>query len=327
MVDFASLRKNRGSTLSKLTEKLETLNKGSGNQKDVRIYKPGFDKKEGKGYAVVRFLTPKEGEAFVRVYHHGFNGAGGWYIENSRSTIGEEDPVGISNTLYWKKGENEGNESFKNIARNRKRNTKYYAWVLVIKDTINPEHNGKVMIYEFGAQIFGKIEKAAKPEFEDDQPMDPFDLWSGADFKIKIVGKEIPDQRKGGKTIVPNYENSEFDRPSELFEGDDAKKEELFNQTTNLAEFTVCKSFDELAERFKKVTGEAYNKLESGDPAEAVVERLEKQATLDASVDHGSSGPSSPASVDAQPESAGASDNGGEDEDVLAMFQRLANGQ
>lgn len=326
MVDFAALRKNRGSTLSKLTEKLETLNKGSGNQKDARIYKPGFDKKEGKGYAVVRFLTPKEGEAFVRVYHHGFNGAGGWYIENSRSTIGEDDPVGISNTLYWKKGENEGNEAFKNIARARKRNTKYYAWVLVIKDTINPEHNGKVMIYEFGQQIFSKIEKAAKPEFEDDQPMDPFDLWGGADFKIKIVGKEIPDQRKGGKTIVPNYENSEFDRVSELFEGDDAKKEELFNQTTDLKEFTVCKSFDELAERFKKVTGEAYNKLEGGDPAEAVVQRLEQKANLDASVDNGSdaAGPSTSSSVD-RDEAPVASDSAGEEEDVLAMFQRLAN--
>lgn len=326
MVDFAKLRSNRGSTLSKLTEKLETLNKGSSNQKDERIYKPGFDKKEGKGYAVGRFIPSQTGEPFVRIYSHGFKGKDGWYIENSRSTIGEEDPVGISNTLYWKKGEDEGNEAFKNIARNRKRNTKYVANFLVIKDTISPEWNGKLAIYEFGAQIFKKIEGAAKPAFEDDQPMDPFDMWGGADFKIKIVGKEIPDQRNGGKTVVPNYENSEFDRVSELYEGDDAKKQELYEKTYDLSEFLKCKTFDELAERFKKVTGEAHDKLSSGDPAEAVVERLERQANLDSQVDNGG-------------DAAGKVDNGdadlageepvaqeGKTETAMEMFQRLANG-
>jgi hypothetical protein len=321
MVDFAKLRSNRGSTLSKLTEKLETLNKGSSTQKDERLYKPGFDKKEGKGYAVIRFLPAKEGEHFVRVFSHAFKGKDGWYIENSRSTIGEEDPVGIANTLYWKKGENEGNESFKNIARARKRNTKYFANVYVIKDTVSTDWNGKNAIYEFGGQIFKKIEAAAKPEFEDDQPMDPFDLWSGADFKIKIVGKEIPDQRNGGKTVVPNYENSEFDRVSELFEGDDAKKEELFGKTYDLSEFLKVKTFEELAVRFKKVTGEAHNKLESGDPAESVAARLEKQADLDTNVDNGDDAAGK--SVDEAPEQTSSSD-AVEGESVLDMFKRMA---
>jgi hypothetical protein len=321
MVDFAKLRSNRGSTLSKLTEKLETLNKGSSTQKDERLYKPGFDKKEGKGYAVIRFLPAKEGEHFVRVFSHAFKGKDGWYIENSRSTIGEEDPVGIANTLYWKKGENEGNESFKNIARSRKRNTKYFSNIYVIKDTVTPDWNGKNAIYEFGGQIFKKIEGAAKPEFEDDQPMDPFDMWSGADFKIKIVGKEIPDQRNGGKTVVPNYENSEFDRVSELFEGDDAKKEELFGKTYDLSEFLKVKTFEELAVRFKKVTGEAHNKLESGDPAESVAARLEKQADLDTNVDNGDDAAGK--SVDEAPEQTASSD-AVEGESVLDMFKRMA---
>jgi len=322
MVDFAKLRSNRGSTLSKLTEKLETLNKGSSTQKDERLYKPGFDKKEGKGYAVIRFLPAKEGEHFVRVFSHAFKGKDGWYIENSRSTIGEEDPVGIANTLYWKKGENEGNESFKNIARNRKRNTKYFSNIYVIKDTVTPDWNGKNAIYEFGGQIFKKIEGAAKPEFEDDKPMDPFDLWSGADFKIKIVGKEIPDQRNGGKTVVPNYENSEFDRVSELFEGDDAKKEELFGKTYDLSEFLKVKTFEELAVRFKKVTGEAHNKLESGDPAESVAARLEKSMELDNSVDNGDAGKTDEQS---EPKSQPtASSDAAEGESVLEMFKRLA---
>lgn len=313
MVDFAKLKSARGSNLAALTEKLDTLNKGGGAQKDERIYKPGFDKKEGKGYAVVRFLPNAHGEAFVRVFSHAFNGAGGWYIENSRSTIGEDDPVGISNTLYWKKGETEGNESFKNIARKRKRNTKYFANVLVIKDTVNPENNGKVMIYEFGGQVFKLIEAAAKPGFEDEKPIDPFDMWSGADFKIKIVGKEIPDQRTGKKTMVPNYENSEFASPSELFEGDDEQKEALFGKTYDLTEFLKVKSFNELATQFKKVTGEAHNALESGDPAETVVERLEQQAEESA---HRDPTPSTPSSEDA--------DAGGED-DVMAMFRQLAD--
>ena len=317
MVDFAKLKSARGSNLAKLTEKLETLNKGSNNtQKDERIFKPGFDKKEGKGYAVVRFLPSKDSDPFVRVFNHAFNASGGWYIENSRSTIGEDDPVGISNTLYWKKGEAEGNESLKNIARKRKRNTKYYANVLVIKDTINPDNNGKVMIYEFGGQIFKLIEGAAKPEFEDDQPMDPFDMWSGADFKIKIVGREIPDSRTGQKTIVPNYESSEFANPSELYDGDDKQKEALFAQTHDLNEFLKFKTFDELAERFKKVTGESHTALESGDPATAVVERLQEQAAASAHRE-----PEQASSASTGEDDNGASDDG---DDVMQLFRQLA---
>lgn len=325
-IDFSKLKKNRGNSLSALTEKLEELNKGGNSkQKDERIYRPAFDKKAGKGLAVVRFLPAKEGDPFVRVFSHGFKASGGWYIENSRSTIGEEDPVGISNGLYWKKGEAEGNESLKNIARARKRKTTYYANVLIVKDSMNPELEGKVMIYQFGAQIYGMIEKAIKPEFEDDDPIDPFDLWNGADFKIKMVGREIPDSRTGERVIVPNYESSEFSRVSELFDGDDDKKEEVFNQTYDLSEFVTVKDFDELAKQFKRATGEEYNALEGGDPAESVAERVMQQAQQEQQQDNDSSAGKS---VDANdlpfdPDPV-EEEKTEEEDDVMAMFRKLA---
>jgi hypothetical protein len=315
-MDFSKLRKG-GSNLSKLTEKLESMNSG-GSKKDERIYKPGFDRKESTGYAVIRFLPNKNGDPFVRRFSHQFKGKNGWYFENSRSTIdGEKDPVGISNGLYWAKGEAEGNESFKNIARSRKRNTKYYANVYVEKDTVSPEYNGKVMIYEFGPQIFKLIEDAIKPKFEDDDPIDPFDLWNGASLKIKIEGREIPDSRTGQKTVVPNYEKSEFARESELFPGDDAQKEEVFNQTYDLSEFIVVKPFDELAKRFKDVTGEAYNALDGGDPADKIVEELNTQSKLQ----------TEQAEPEPQKEDLPFDPDPKQDEeedDVMAMLQNLA---
>lgn len=304
------------------------MNKGaSSTEKDVRIYKPGFDKKEGKGYAVVRFLPAKVGEPFVRVFSYSFNHKGNWYFEQARSNINEDDPVALSNALYWKKGEAECNEALKNVARNRKRTTKYFANVLVIKDTVNPEHNGKVMIYEFGAQVFKILEKSAKPEFEDDEPLDAFDMWNGADFKIKMVGKEIPDSRTGKKTVVPTYEASEFAKVSELFDGDDEKKEETFNSTYDLTDFIKVKTFDELAARFKKVTGEDYNALESGDPAESVIESLQRQSVQESEQDNEPAvGKSSKASKDDEPAvQAEESDDDDDDDDILSMFKKLAD--
>lgn len=325
MVDFNKLKANKGSSLAKLTEKLEAMNSNAGGQKDERLFKPGFDKKEGKGYAVIRFLPAKEGEPFVKRISHSFQGPGGWYIETSRISAGhEDDPVAISNRLYWAKGEAEGNDALKNVAKKRKRQTKYFANVYVVKDTVNPQNDGKTMIYEFGPQIFGMIEKAIKPEFEDDEPMDPFDMWTGADFKIKIIGKEIPDSKDPSKkVVVPNYENSEFAKVSEFFEGDDEKKEEIFLKTVDLGEFNKVKSFDELAAQFKKVTGEAHDALEAGDPADKVIDRLKEETNLEkqqeAPKEEKSSEPkATPAVVEEEEESE-------ESDDVLRMFREMAS--
>jgi hypothetical protein len=316
MIDFSKLKNARGSNLASLTEKLDSMNKGSGSQKDERIFKPTFDKKEEKGYAVIRFLPNKHGEPFVRVFSHAFKGAGGWYLESSRSTINEDDPVSISNRLYWNKGEETGNENLKNIVKGRKRNTKYFANAFVIKDQYNPAVNGKVMIYEFGAQIFKKIEAAAKPEFEDDKPLDPFDMWSGADFKIKIVGKEMPGQG-GTKVIVPNYENSEFAGPSEFLASDE-EREAMFNQTFDLTPFLKVKSFDELATRFEKVTGEKHNALETGEPGQAAANRVSTQHAMQEQQ-------SAPAQAPAASAQLAASIEEDDDDDILAQFRQLAN--
>lgn len=328
MVDFAKLKANKGSSLAKLTEKLESMNSNSGGQKDERLFKPGFDKKEGKGYAIVRFLPAKDGEPFVKRISHGFQGAGGWYIENNRVTGGfDDDPVSISNRLYWDKGEAEGNEALKNVSRKRKRKTNIYANVYVVKDTVNPQNEGKVMIYDFGPQIFGFIEKAIKPEFEDETAFDPFDMWTGADFKIKIVGKEIPDSKDPSKKVlVPNYEKSEWASPSEFMAGDDEKKEEIFSKTFDLSEFTKVKTFEELAARFEKVTGERHDALQNGDPADKVVAELEKQSTLEASQEPAKEIKSSEAKTPVEekpilPEDDSSDDDG---DDVLKMFRELA---
>lgn len=330
MVDFSKLKSQRGSQLAKLTDKLAQMNTKQGGQKDERIFRPGFDKKEGKGYAVIRFLPAKAGDPFVKKISHSFQGSGGWYIETSRVTEdpANEDPVAISNRLYWDKGEAEGNETYKNVSRKRKRQTKYYANVYVIKDSVNPENNGKVMIYEFGPQIFKMIETAIKPEFEDDEPVDPFDMWSGADFRIKIVGKEIPDGKNPNqKVVVPNYEDSEFAKVSEFFEGDDEKKEEIFNLTHDLSEFTKVKSFKDLADRFQKVTGEAYNALEEGEPTDKVVDELKKKAKLDEEQEPAPEPKSSPSKQEpADEESSGSSDDSGDqdDDDVMNLFRELS---
>jgi len=261
MADFSALKKKKGSNLKAMAEKLETMNKASGAKKDERIYKPGFDKKEGIGNAVIRLLPAVEGDNFVRQFSHSFKGAGGFYWEMSRSTIDEKDPVGISNGMYWKLGEDTGEEKHQNLARARRRNTKYYFNVYVEKDKNNPECEGQVMIMECGPQIFKIIEGAINPKFEDDEAIDPFDLWGGAPLKIRAIGKEIPDKRTGNKVVVPNYEESLFGNPSEFMGGDEDKMKEVFDKTYDLSEFIAVKSFDELAKRFKQVTGEDYDAL------------------------------------------------------------------
>lgn len=326
MVDFAKLKANKGSSLAKLTEKLESMNSSSGGQKDERIYKPGFDEKEGKGYAIIRFLPAKDGEPFAKKISHGFQGQGGWYIETNRITGGfDDDPVSIANRLYWDKGEAEGNEALKNVSRKRKRKTNIYANVYVVKDTVNPQFEGKVMIYNFGPQIFGFIEKAIKPEFEDETAFDPFDMWTGADFKIKIVGKEIPNSKDPSKKVlVPNYEKSEWASPSEFMAGDDEKKEEIFGKTFDLSEFTKVKSFEELAQRYEKVTGERYDALQNGDPADKVVEKLKEESKLQEEQEP----PKEAKSVESKPapseDKPTLPEDDDDSDDVLAMFRDMA---
>ena len=211
---------------------------------DERFWKPELDK-TGNGYAVLRFLPAPDGEdlPWAKVWSHAFQGpTGQLYIENSLTTLNQKDPVSEANTVLW----NTGNEADKELARKRKRKLNYYSNVLVVSDPKHPENEGKIKLFKYGKKIFDKLMEAMNPEFEDEKPLNPFDFWSGADFKLKI-------RKVDGYW---NYDKSEFDKPNALFDGDDPKLESLWKQEFSLAEFTSAtnfKSYDELKERFDRV--------------------------------------------------------------------------
>jgi hypothetical protein len=245
--------------------------------KDERLWKPGIDK-AGNGYAVIRFLPEVEGEdtPFVAVYSHTFKGKGGWFYENCPTTIGEKCPVCAANTELW----NSGIEDDKNIARQRKRKLTYISNILVIEDPANPENKGKVFLYQYGTKIFQKIQSLAHPEFQDEVAVDPFNFWTGADFKIKI-------RNVGGYV---NYDRSEFATPAPLLGGDDKKLEELWKKQYPLKPFvdkSQFKSFDELNARFKKSVGDDIRaqfteskSIEDDVEESSVVENIEEKDPL-----------------------------------------------
>ena len=211
--------------------------------KDDRLWKPEMDK-SGNGYAVIRFLPAVDGEdlPWAKVWNHAFQGpTGQWYIENSLTTIGQKDPVSEHNTQLW----NSGLESDKEIARKQKRKLQYFANIYVVSDSKHPENEGKVFLYRFGKKIFDKIMEAMQPAFEDEQAINPFDFWKGANFKLKV-------RKVDGYW---NYDKSEFDSVSPLLDDDDAI-EAIWKKQYPLAEFTASsnfKSYDELKTRLDAV--------------------------------------------------------------------------
>ena len=245
-MSFANLKKKSrsGSLTEKLIRQVEKINdKGSSNV-DERIWKPVVDK-SGNGYAIIRFLPEPEGcdLPWSRVYTHAFQGTGGWYIENSLTTLGQKDPVSEHNSELW----NSGSDANKEIARKQKRRLSYYSNIYVVSDPTNPQNEGKVFLYKYGKKIFDKIMESMKPEFVDETPINPFDFWAGANFKLKI-------RRVEG---YQNYDKSEFGDAEALFD-DDAKLETIYNSLYNLNEFTDAnnfKSYEKLKERLDSVLG------------------------------------------------------------------------
>ena len=207
-----------------------------------RLWKPELDK-SGNGYAVLRFLPAVKDESlpWARLWSHAFQGPGGWYIENSLTTLDKKDPVSESNSILW----NSGVDADKEIARKRKRKLSYYANVLVVSDPKHPENEGQVKLFKFGKKIFDKITEAMKPEFEDEKPINPFDFWEGANFKLKI-------RKVDGYW---NYDKSEFDSVSAIADNDE-KIEEIWNKQYPLTPFLApenFKSYDELKSKLDKV--------------------------------------------------------------------------
>ena len=210
---------------------------------DDRLWKPVMDK-TGNGFAIIRFLPAPKGEElpWAKLWNHAFQGpTGQWYIENSLTTIGQNDPVSEHNSALW----NSGVESDKEIARKQKRKLQYYSNIYVVKDSANPENEGKVFLYRYGKKIFDKIMETMQPAFEDETPVNPFDFWEGANFKLKL-------RKVDGYW---NYDKSEFEAPSALFDDDD-KLEDLWGQEYSLSAFTDTtnfKSYDELKKRLDVV--------------------------------------------------------------------------
>ena len=248
-MSFASLKKasSTGNTLSKLTREIEKLNQpAAGSSADERFWKPELDK-SGNGYAVIRFLPAPDGEEmpWAKVWSHAFKGPGGqWYIENSLTTLGKDDPVGELNRELW----NSGRDSDKEIARAQKRKLSYYANIYVVQDPAHPENEGRVFLYKFGKKIFDKLVEAMQPAFADETPLDPFNFWKGADFKLKI-------RKVDGYW---NYDKSEFAAPSTLGNFDDDKLESIWKEGHSLAEFEDPKNFktyEQLQARLNLVLG------------------------------------------------------------------------
>ena len=297
-MSFKDLKKQSklGSLTAKLVKEVEKMNNTGGNTDD-RIWKLDVDK-GGNGYAVIRFLPAPENEdlPFVKLYSHAFQGPGGWYIENSLTTLGQKDPVSEYNSLLWNNGTDLGKET----ARKQKRKLTYVSNVYVVKDPANPENEGKVFLFKYGKKIFDKLTAAMQPEFEDEEAIDPFDFWQGANFKLKA--KNVAGYR--------NYDSSEFAAVSPLLNDDDAL-ESLWKKQFSLAELVAgdqFKTYEELKTRLDYVLG---NK-KTATPEYEVADEDDDRGTAEELVVTAAAVSTSPSSVN------------DDDDDALSYFQKLA---
>jgi hypothetical protein len=248
MTSFANLKRNSNS-FEKLSKAVEATSAGTENSKDDnRFWQPEVDK-AGNGMAIIRFLPAPAVDGddalpWVRTFSHGFQGPGGWFIDNCLTTLNEKCPVCEHNNTLW----NSGIEANKDVARKQKRKLSYLANILVVSDPSNPSNEGQIKLYKFGKKIFDKITEAMNPEFADETPVNPFDMWEGANFKLKI--RNVEGYR--------NYDKSEFADVSALLDGNDEKLEELWKKEYSLKDFTEKKNFkpyDQLKGRLDKVLG------------------------------------------------------------------------
>ena len=249
-MSFTDLKKKSkmGSLTEKLIKQVEKLNNGGGNEKDdERFWKPTLNKKTETGYAVIRFLPAGADwdDEYVQAFSHAFQGPGGqWFIESCPTTIGRKCPTCACNSQDWATGDKQK----QNTVRDRKRKLSYYANVYVLKDPDSPENEGTVRIFKFGKKIFEKIDAALRPKFQDDTPINPFDFWEGADFKLKVLKKDG----------YWNYDSSEFSSPSALLNGDDDELKEVYDKLHNVTEFVNpdnFKTYEDLQVRLDKVLG------------------------------------------------------------------------
>ena len=310
-MSFENLKKQSklGSLTEKLVKEVEKMNTGSSGGADERFWKPEMDK-TGVGSAIIRFLPAPEGEElpWVKMYSHAFQGNGGWYIENSLTTIGQKDPVSEYNRELW----NSGSDKDKETVRKQKRKLSYYSNIYVIKDPAHPENEGKVFLFKFGKKIFDKILNAMQPEFEDEEPINPFDFWGGANFRLKIRKVEG----------YWNYDKSEFDSPSALLDDDDAL-EALWKKEYSLSAIVApdqFKSYEDLEKRLKYVLGQKSARAavqEQEDEYDSYTQTPSKEESVIAELEQSYARSKSPSLPKIE-----TSDE--DEDDALSYFQRLA---
>ena len=303
-MSFANLKKSRAASMDKLLKAAEKV--GGGEQQksygDDRFWKPSRDK-SGNGYAVIRFMPAPEGEdiPWVQYWDHGFQGpTGKWYIENSLTSIGQNDPVSEYNSALW----NSGHEEDKEQARKQKRRLHYVSNIYVVSDPANPQNEGKVFLYKFGKKIFDKIMDVMQPQFQDETPINPYDFWEGADFKIKIRNVQG----------WVNYDSSEFAAPSEFLGGDEADLEEVYNKLESLQDFLDpknYKSYADLKAKLNQVLGE-------GAPM-TTAESIDLDETKDYEPPVQKKAFEKPEPVASEPETTAA-----DEDDTLQYFAKLA---
>jgi hypothetical protein len=307
-MDIKDLKARGRYDVAKLAEaaKAASGEKKTNDRNNPDLWKPTVDK-AGNGYAVIRFLPSESDVPWVRYWDHGFKGpTGKWYIENSLTSIDQQDPLGEYNSKLW----NSGNEEDREQVRKQKRRLHYVTNILVVSDPSAPENEGKVFMYQFGKKIFDKIQDLMQPQFPGEVPCDPFDLWGGADFQLKI--RQVEGYR--------NYDRSEFVSPSPLMDGDETSLQAILNQLHDIGQYVDpanYKSYAQLQTKLFEVLGQTEPSTIKGDTA------LEKQDAPDV----GASAPepevsmSAAVSVGATAESA--SDEG--EEDAMSYFNKLAN--
>ncbi len=311
-MSFKDLKKQSslGALTQKLVKEVEKMNT-AGSSGDDRYWKLECDKAQN-GYAVIRFLPQPEGEdmPFVKMYSHAFQGKGGWYIENSLTTLNQKDPLSEFNSELWNNGTDAGKEQ----ARKQKRKLTYIANIMVVKDPANPQNEGGVFLYKFGKKIFDKLMSAMQPEFEDEEAINPFDFWEGANFKLKA--KNVAGYR--------NYDSSEFAKVEALLGGDDEALEALYNKLNSLSELVAAdqfKEYDVLKKRLNQVLGlgapssRPAAQEDSGD--EDIEEQLRSARPAFKKEVAAYSEPELPSTATPEPASS-------EDDDALSWFQSLS---
>ena len=304
-MSFSSLKKNKASVFSNLQKELEKTTKVG--TVDERFWKLSTDK-AGNGFAVIRFLPAGDGEdmPFVKLYSHAFQGPGGWYIENSLTTVGKKDPLGEYNRELW----NSGDESLKDQVRKQKRKLSYYSNIYVVKDPSNPENEGKVFLFRYGKKIHDKIMDVVNgDELEQREGINPFDFWSGANFKLRA--KKVAG--------YPNYDSSEFQSPGTLEDLDDAQLESIWNRQHKLQELVgtdMFKSYEQLQERLNSVLN-----LKGGQSVEKVTETLAAKPDFRDVTNMNLK----PAAVPVQEGTISTDDQPESEEDVMDYFRKLAD--